>query len=154
MCIFIIDCNHSLTYIVVRDLYSYYQHNASVQCTIGWLFFVQPIAAKCWRVRGGKLSRILGKNTILNEHPVPENGVSLCRGQVVELLYNAWGHNITYTGYFKTEIHAWDWDSSQTCELTSFSTIQAQLGLEESHDSDSTQVWVRVELGLASWRDE
>ena len=29
-----------------------------------WLvFFVQPIAADCWRGRGGKLSRILGKKT-------------------------------------------------------------------------------------------
>ena len=43
------------------------------KCTvtpIGWQFFVQPIAAKCCRGRGGKLSRILGKNTISNEHPV------------------------------------------------------------------------------------
>ena len=29
-----------------------------------WLvIFVQPIAAECWRGRGGKLSRILGKKT-------------------------------------------------------------------------------------------
>ena len=36
------------------------------ECTvspIGWPFFVQPIAAKCWRGRGGKLSRFLGKRT-------------------------------------------------------------------------------------------
>ena len=32
--------------------------------------YVQPIAADCWRGRGGKLSRFLGKNTIFNEHPV------------------------------------------------------------------------------------
>ena len=47
--------------------------SAQCECTvtpIGWYFFVQPIAAECWRGRGGKLSRILGKNTILNEHPV------------------------------------------------------------------------------------
>ena len=31
---------------------------------------MQPIAAECWRERDGKLSRILGKNTIFNEHPV------------------------------------------------------------------------------------
>ena len=34
------------------------------ECTvtpIGWNFFVQPIAVECWRGRGGKLSRILGK---------------------------------------------------------------------------------------------
>ena len=34
------------------------------ECTvspIGWYFFVQPIAADCWRGRGGKLLRILGK---------------------------------------------------------------------------------------------
>ena len=36
-----------------------------------WLvILVQPIAAECWREGGGKLSRILGKNTIFNEHPV------------------------------------------------------------------------------------
>ena len=36
-----------------------------------WLvFFVQPIAAKSWRGRGGKLSRILEKNTKFNEHLV------------------------------------------------------------------------------------
>ena len=43
------------------------------ECTvtpIGWLFFVQPIAAECWRGRGGKLLRILEKKTIFNEHPV------------------------------------------------------------------------------------
>jgi len=27
------------------------------------IFFVQPIAAECWRGRGGKLLRILGKKT-------------------------------------------------------------------------------------------
>ena len=27
-------------------------------------------STECWRGRGGKLSRILGKNTIFNEHPV------------------------------------------------------------------------------------
>ena len=34
------------------------------ECTvnpIGLYFFVQPIAAECWRGKGGKLSRILGK---------------------------------------------------------------------------------------------
>ena len=43
------------------------------ECTvtpIGWQFFVQPIAAECWRGKSGKLSRILGKDTIFNEHPV------------------------------------------------------------------------------------
>ena len=40
----------------------------STQCdctvtTIGWKLFVQPIAAACWRGRGGKLSRILEKKT-------------------------------------------------------------------------------------------
>ena len=36
-----------------------------------WLvIFVQPIAAECRRGRGGKLSRILGKNTKFNKHPV------------------------------------------------------------------------------------
>ena len=34
------------------------------------VFFVQLIAAECWQGRGGKLTRILGKNTIINEHPV------------------------------------------------------------------------------------
>merc|ERR1711860_278717 len=47
--------------------------SAQCECTvslIGWTFFVQPIGAECWRGRGGKPSRILGKNTIFNEHPV------------------------------------------------------------------------------------
>ena len=35
-----------------------------------WLFFVEPTAAECWRGRGGKFSRIHGKNTISIEHPV------------------------------------------------------------------------------------
>ena len=34
------------------------------------VIFVQPIAAECWRGRGGKLLRILGKNTIFHEHPL------------------------------------------------------------------------------------
>ena len=62
-----IYCNPSLAYIVVRDLQSY-QH-MQVYSHSHWLvIFVQPIAAEFWR--GGKLSRILGKNTIFNEHPV------------------------------------------------------------------------------------
>ena len=43
------------------------------ECTvtpIGCYCFVQPIAAECWRGRGGKLSRILGKNKIFPKHPV------------------------------------------------------------------------------------
>ena len=46
------------------------QCDCTVTHPIGWNFFVQPIAAECWRGRGGKLLRILGKNTIFNEHPV------------------------------------------------------------------------------------
>ena len=42
--------------------------------SIGRYFFVQPIGAECWRGRGGKLSRILGKkNTIFKKHPVCAN---------------------------------------------------------------------------------
>ena len=35
------------------------------ECTVTPIgcFFVQPIAAECWRGRGGKLLRILGKKT-------------------------------------------------------------------------------------------
>ena len=44
LCFFTIHCNPSLAYIAVRDEF--------------------------WRGRGSKLSRILGKNTIFNEHPV------------------------------------------------------------------------------------
>ena len=42
-----------------------------------WLviFFV---AAECWRGRGGKLSRIFGKNTIFNERPVSEIEKKYC----------------------------------------------------------------------------
>ena len=43
-----------------------------------WLVvFVQPIAAESWRRRGGKLSSVLGKNTIFNEHPVLTRGFRL-----------------------------------------------------------------------------
>ena len=38
------------------------------ECTVT-PFFVQQIAAEWWRGRGGKLKRILGKNTIFKEHP-------------------------------------------------------------------------------------
>ena len=46
------------------------KRSTQCKCTvtpIGRSFFVHPIAAECWRGRGGKLSK---KNTILNEHPV------------------------------------------------------------------------------------
>ena len=61
---FTIHCNSSLACIAVRDLQALnalrmYSHSY-------WLvIFVQPIAAECWRGRGGKLSRILGKNTFI-----------------------------------------------------------------------------------------
>ena len=58
-CFFTIHCNPSLTYITVRDLQSS-ESNASVQALLLAGNFL-PIAAKCWRGRGGKLSRILGK---------------------------------------------------------------------------------------------
>ena len=36
-----------------------------------WLtIFVQPMAAQCWRRLGHKIRHFLGKNTIINEHPV------------------------------------------------------------------------------------
>ena len=53
----------SLAYIAVRDLQSS-QRNASVQSLllVGNLLYNQsPIAAECWRGRGSKLKRILGK---------------------------------------------------------------------------------------------
>ena len=63
---FTIHCNSSLAYIAVRDLKSS-QRNASVQSLLlAGDFCVQPIAAECWRGRGGKLSRNLG---IFNGHP-------------------------------------------------------------------------------------
>ena len=68
MCFFTIHCNPCLAYIAVRDLQSS-QRNASVQLLL-LAGNVQPIAAECWRGRGGKLSRILGNNTIFNEQPV------------------------------------------------------------------------------------
>ena len=80
-CIFLtIHCNASLAYITVRDLLSS-QRNASVQSLLlANNFFVQPIAAECWRGRGGKLSRIRGKNTNFNEHPVHARKlVVICR---------------------------------------------------------------------------
>ena len=63
LCFFTIHCNPSLAYIAVRDLQSS-QRNASVQSLLLAVnFFLQPIAAECWRGRGGKLSRILGIKT-------------------------------------------------------------------------------------------
>ena len=46
-------CLHSLL------RYRVFSHSYS-----GWKFFLQPIAAECWRGRGGKMSRILGKPII------------------------------------------------------------------------------------------
>ena len=69
LCSFTIHCNPSLAYIVVRDLQCF-QRIASVESLLLAAFFVQPIAAECWRGRAGKLSRILEKKTIFNEHPV------------------------------------------------------------------------------------
>ena len=43
------------------------------ECTvapIGWSFSLQPIGTERWRRRGGKLSKILEKNTIFDELPV------------------------------------------------------------------------------------
>ena len=70
LCFFPIKCNPSLAYIAVRDLQSS-QFNASVQSLL-WAgsLLLQPIAAECWRGRGGKLSRILRNKAIFNEHPV------------------------------------------------------------------------------------
>ena len=63
LCFFTINCNPSLAYNALRDLQSC-QRNASVQSLLLTVnFFVQPIAAECWRGRGGKLKRILGKQT-------------------------------------------------------------------------------------------
>ena len=59
--LFEIHCNPSLAYIAVRDLQNS-QPNVSVQSILLAGFFVQPMAAGCWRGRGGKISRILGKN--------------------------------------------------------------------------------------------
>ena len=60
---FTIHCYPFLAYIAVKDLQSS-QRNASVQSLLlAGNFFVQPIAAECWRGRGGKLSRNLGKKT-------------------------------------------------------------------------------------------
>ena len=66
---FTIHSNPSLAYISV----SFSKLSTQYECRvtpIGRQFFVQPIAAECLRGRSGKLSRILGKNTIFNEHPV------------------------------------------------------------------------------------
>ena len=66
---FTIHCNPSIANIAVRDLQSS-QRNARVQSLLlAGNFFEQPIAAEGWRGRGDKFSRILGKNTIFDEHP-------------------------------------------------------------------------------------
>ena len=68
LCFFTIHCNPSLAYISVRDLLSS-QRYASVKSVLLAGNFLYR-AAECWRGRGGKLSRILEKNKIFNEHPV------------------------------------------------------------------------------------
>ena len=57
---FTINCNPSLAYIAVRYLQSS-QCECIQSLLIAGIFFVQPIATECWRARGGKLLRILGK---------------------------------------------------------------------------------------------
>ena len=58
---FTIHCNPTLAFIAVRVRQSSHR-NASVESLLlAGYFFVQPIAAECWRGRVGKLSRILGK---------------------------------------------------------------------------------------------
>ena len=43
----------------------------SLEIVIGWPFSLQLIADQCWRRRGRKILKILGKkNTIFNEHLV------------------------------------------------------------------------------------
>jgi len=71
LCFFTIHCNPSLAYIATRDLQRS-QRNVSVQSLLlAVIFFRKPIAADCWRGRGGKPSRIFWKkNKIFNEHPV------------------------------------------------------------------------------------
>ena len=80
LCFFTILCNPSLAYIAVRDFQS--SNAMRVYSHSYWLvIFVQPIAAECWRGRGGKLSRILGKNTIFTEHPVRHTFLSVSQRQ-------------------------------------------------------------------------
>ena len=59
LCFFTIHCNHSLAYIAVRDLQSS-QRN---------VYHHPYLLIECWRGRGGKIARILEKNTIFYEHP-------------------------------------------------------------------------------------
>ena len=69
-CVFFfkIHCNPSLR------AFQSSQRYASVQpLLLAGNFFLQIIATKCWRGRGGKLSRIFEKKTIFNEHPVLDN---------------------------------------------------------------------------------
>ena len=47
---------------------------------IGWSFFVQPIAAQCWRRRGRQIMKInkINENTIFDEIPVLQFSVENC----------------------------------------------------------------------------
>ena len=53
LCFFTIHCNPSLAYNFVRGFQSS-QRNASLRSLHLATFFVQPIAAECWRGKGGK----------------------------------------------------------------------------------------------------
>ena len=79
LCFFTIHCNPSLLYITVRDLQGS-QHNASVQSLLLADFLYNQ-----WRGRGDKLLKILGKNTIFNEHLAYKIWKNLITG--VELVY-------------------------------------------------------------------
>ena len=53
------SATHPLFYISLQETFEVLK-----ECTvtpIGWPFFVQPIAAHCWRSRGRKVLKILGK---------------------------------------------------------------------------------------------
>ena len=59
--------------IAARDFLKFSTQNKCTVNSIGspcWPISVQPIADQCLRGRGGKIVKILGKNTFFPEHPV------------------------------------------------------------------------------------
>ena len=68
---FIIHCNSSLAYIALQEFFKAF-NAMRVNSHSYWMLanICTTIVAQCWRGRGGKIMKILGKSTISTEHPV------------------------------------------------------------------------------------
>ena len=71
-----------------RDVWWFNLYSHSYWLTI----LVQPMAAQCWRRLGHKIRHFLGKNTIINEHPVCPWAVM----RLIDELTTWWNENYLY----------------------------------------------------------